>query len=74
MNDMQKIVSELIDTGITQQELADMANCAQSTIGSYLRGTRGGIRPSYDIAKKLLDLHKKKCRNVSNKALRSMSK
>jgi len=57
---MQIIVSDLIATGLTQQELADMVPCGQSTISAYLKGNRG-TNPSYQIGKQLEVLHKKFC-------------
>lgn len=58
--DIQKIVSELLESGLTQQELADLVPCQQSTISSYLKGTRGK-RPSFEIGLRIIDLHKQRC-------------
>lgn len=55
--DFQKITSELIATGLTQQELAGLVPCSQPTISAFLMGTRGS-RPSLQIGTRLLELHK----------------
>lgn len=57
--DIQKITSDLIKTGLTQQELATLAKCSQPTISGFLRGTRGA-RPSLEIGQRLLSLHKER--------------
>lgn len=57
--DMQKITSELIDTGLTQQELAVLVPCSQSTISAFLNGNRGS-RPSLVIGHRLLQLHQER--------------
>ena len=58
--DTQKITSELLASGLTQQELADLVPCGQSTIAAYLAGTRGS-RPSMQIGGRLEQLHKERC-------------
>jgi len=57
--DFQKITSELIATGLTQQELAGLVPCSQPTISAFLRGNRGNS-PSLKIGARLLDLHKER--------------
>jgi transcriptional regulator with XRE-family HTH domain len=54
--DMKKIVSELLSTGLTQQQLADLVNCKQPTINAFLHGKRGK-RPTLEIGSGLLDLY-----------------
>ena len=58
--DTQKITSDLIKSGLTQQQLADLVPCGQSTIAAYLKGTRGA-RPSKVIGDRLEELHAERC-------------
>jgi predicted transcriptional regulator len=58
--DTQKITSDLIKSGLTQQQLADLVPCGQSTIAAYLAGTRGA-RPSKQIGDRLEQLHAERC-------------
>lgn len=58
--DTQKITQDLVNSGLTQQELADLIPCAQSTISAYLAGTRGS-RPSKFIGDRLEQLHAERC-------------
>lgn len=58
--DTKKITSELLATGLTQQELADKAECSQSLISALLRGERG-TRLSFEIGSRLVKLHKRLC-------------
>jgi|GEM_PF-6704667 len=53
---MQIIVSDLLSTGMTQQRLADLVPCRQSTINAYLHGKRGKS-PSFEIGRRLFELH-----------------
>jgi transcriptional regulator with XRE-family HTH domain len=57
--DTRKITCELIGTGLTQQALAALIPCSQSTISSFLSGSRG-VRPSLFIGTRLLELHKER--------------
>ncbi len=58
--DIKKITLELLETGMTQQELADLANCSQSTINAFAKGKRGS-RPTLDLGLRLLTLHQERC-------------
>ena len=58
--DTQKITSELLETGLTEKELADLVPCSQSTINAFRNGKRGQ-RPSLAIGVRLLDLHSERC-------------
>lgn len=58
--DTKKITSELLASGLTQQELADKAGCSQSLISALVRGERGA-RLSFEIGSSLLNLHKRRC-------------
>lgn len=57
--DFQKITCELIATGLTQQQLADLVPCSQPTISAFLKGSRGA-RPSLKIGLRLLALHRER--------------
>ena len=59
--DTQKITSELIASGLTQQELADLVPCGQSTIIAFLMGHRGK-RVSKFIGDRLEEIHLQRCR------------
>jgi predicted transcriptional regulator len=58
--DFQKITSELLGTGLTEQQLADLVPCSQPTINAFRHGKRGA-RPSMLIGTRLLELHKQRC-------------
>lgn len=58
--DTKKITSELLASGLTQQELADKAGCSQSLISALVRGERG-TRLSFEIGVRLVKLHKRRC-------------
>jgi predicted transcriptional regulator len=67
--DTQKITSDLIKSGLTQQQLADLVPCGQSTIAAYLAGTRGA-RPSKQIGDRLEQLHAERCLPMKPNAAR----
>ncbi|WP_150558890.1 helix-turn-helix domain-containing protein [Pandoraea bronchicola] len=54
--DIQKAVSDLLGTGLTQSQLAAEVPCSQSQISSLLSGARGA-RVSYAIAARIAELH-----------------
>jgi len=58
--DTQKTVLELLATGLTQQELADLVPCSQSLIAAFANGTRGK-QTSMQIGNSLLRLHGARC-------------
>jgi len=58
--DTQKITRELLGTGLTQQELADLVPCSQPTIAAYANGKRGS-KPSFLVGSRLLVLHRERC-------------
>jgi len=64
--DTQKITSDLLASGLTQQELAGLVPCGQSTIAAYLAGTRGS-RPSKQIGDRLEQLHAERCGAVDQR-------
>lgn len=58
--DPQKIVTELLATELTQQELAELVPCSQSIISAFLNGKRGQ-RVSLVLGERLIALHSKRC-------------
>lgn len=58
--DIKNLISELRSTGLTQQALADLVPCSQSTINAYENGNRSK-RPAYDIVSRLMALHAERC-------------
>jgi len=58
--DFQKMTTELLGTGLTEQQLADLVPCSQSTINAFRHGKRGA-RPSMVIGSRLLALHADLC-------------
>src|SRR5260363_245272 len=53
--EMQRIVQELLSTGLTQKKLADLVPCSQSLISALADGRRGK-NLSYQIGLKLISL------------------
>ena len=62
--DTKKLVSELLEQGLTQKELASLACCSQSLISALRNGERGK-RLSFQIGDRLNSLHKKMCKRKS---------
>ncbi|WP_321953140.1 helix-turn-helix domain-containing protein [Paraburkholderia bannensis] len=58
--DTQRIVSDIIGSGLTQTELASLVPCGQSTISFFLRGKRGK-RVSKLIGDRLQAIHAERC-------------
>jgi DNA-binding XRE family transcriptional regulator len=58
--DTQNKVIEILKTGLTQQQLADLVPCGQSTISAYAKGTRG-TRPSMQIGMRLASIFEDRC-------------
>lgn len=54
--DLKQIVIELEAAGLTQAQIAERAPCAQSTVSGLKNGVRG-VRPGYDLVKRLTALH-----------------
>ena len=52
----QKLVAELIDSGLTQTGVAEKAECSQNLISDLLHGKRGK-RLTYEIGVRLVALH-----------------
>ncbi|WP_332848690.1 helix-turn-helix domain-containing protein [Massilia sp. S19_KUP03_FR1] len=47
--DIQHIVKSLIDSGMTQSEIAHEVQCSQPTISGIATGQVGKTRPSYKV-------------------------
>lgn len=60
--DFKKIISELLSSGLTQQELASLVPCSQSLISALLRGERGS-RLSFQVGQGLVAIHRERCSN-----------
>jgi hypothetical protein len=58
--DIQKTVLSLLDTGLTQKQLAVLVPCSPALIQKFSDGTRGS-RPSFAIATSLAKLHIDMC-------------
>lgn len=56
--DWQKLISDLIDSGLTQNEIAEAAGTKQASISDIYRGITQDPRSSTGIA--LIDLAKKR--------------
>lgn len=61
--DIRKAVSDLLESGLTQSQLAAAADCSQSLISALHSGKRGA-RPSYGIAKRIEQLHATKIQPI----------
>jgi predicted transcriptional regulator len=59
--DIQTIVKDLLETGISATAVSKLVGCAPHTITRYANGDRGK-RPSYELANKLKSLHKSLCK------------
>ena len=56
----KKITLDLLGTGLTQTQLAELVDCSQNMISDLSLGKKGE-RLSYKIGKKLTDLHQQRC-------------
>lgn len=54
--DFKLLIAELQASGLTQEQMAEACNCAQSTISDIARGETQ--TPRFHIGMKLLDLHR----------------
>ncbi|WP_315384729.1 helix-turn-helix transcriptional regulator [Microvirgula aerodenitrificans] len=55
--DWQKIIRDLIEHGLTQNEISAAADISQSHISAILNGKR--LQPSWAIGERLIRLHRK---------------
>jgi len=51
---MDKLIQELLDSGMTETALAKALNCSQPTINRFKRGL---TQPSYDVGVKIKEMH-----------------
>lgn len=54
---LKKIVSDLLERGMTQVEIAAACKCAQSTVSAIYRGENKN--PGFELGRTLLALHEK---------------
>ena len=52
------IIQELIDSGLTQAQIAELCNTGQSHISSILRGSRK--QPGWALGDRLIALHRER--------------
>ena len=62
----QKLITELIESGMTQQEVADAAKCSQAFISDLKAGKRTGCE--YSIGAKLVELSVKAKKHTKKQA------
>ena len=60
------IIQDLIDSGLTQAQIAELALTGQSHISGLLRGERK--QPGWALGDRLLALHRKRCCGKIEKA------
>lgn len=53
------IIQDLLDSGLTQAQLAELADTGQSHISGLLRGERK--QPGWALGDRLLALHRERC-------------
>jgi transcriptional regulator with XRE-family HTH domain len=68
--DTQKIVAELLESGLSQQALGKAAGCSQSTISALKSGERGK-RISKALGDRLQAMHKGMTRKAGSKKARN---
>lgn len=65
--DTQKIVHQILESGITQVELAKEIGCSQSYISDLLHGRRKG-RIGFEIGVALVKVHEKVASQINQAA------
>lgn len=55
----QQMISDLLDSGMQQQQLAEKLDCSQTYI-SDLYNDKRGKRVSYELGIKIIKLHKRR--------------
>lgn len=63
----QKLINELIESGLTQVQLAELLDTSQGYVSDIVRGHRGK-RISYEFATKLQNLWKERCQDTNTTA------
>lgn len=56
MKTLRCYITELLGTGLTQKQLADLLGVTQGLISAIFRGAHGS-RPSYEMMQKVLTLY-----------------
>lgn len=56
----KQIVSELLDSGLSQKELSELIGCSQPYICDLASG-KAGKRLGFELGKRLTDLHQERC-------------
>lgn len=56
MKTLRCYITELLETGLTQQQLADLLGVTQGLISAIFRGAHGS-RPSFEMMQKVLALY-----------------
>ena len=64
----QIIISDLINSGLTQVEIAQRAQIAQPTVSSLLRGSQ--VNCNWTIGNRLLEIHRRSTGRSYEHALR----
>jgi predicted transcriptional regulator len=59
-------IQDLIESGLTQNQIAEMAETGQSHISSLLRGDRK--QPGWSLGDRLLSLHRERCGKIEQTA------
>lgn len=57
--DIQIAITELLASGLTQQQLARMLGCSQPAVSAYARGDRGS-RISMVLGERIASLHRER--------------
>lgn len=70
--DTQKLATELLATGLTQSQLAELVPCSQSLIAALVSGARGK-QTSFVIASRLQKLHAARCKHPQKQKLLAAS-
>lgn len=65
--DWKKLIGDLLQAGMTQQEIADRCGSKQSTISEIYRGDTAD--PRYALGEKLKKLHAVKRRAIAKKTV-----
>lgn len=66
MLNWQQMVLDLVDQGMTCEQIAAQCECARTTISDIRNGATG--QPRFDIANALLALHRRKMRAARSRA------
>lgn len=62
----KNIIQDLIESGLTQTKIAEMAETGQSHISALLRGDRK--QPGWALGDRLISLHRERCAKTEQAA------